>query len=323
MCGVMKFFGGLGFSVKENGSDADLIIERLPPAASGILAHFLHSLILRRDVDYRTCVCAFSMKGLGNGCDYVKGVLEDSMQIIANFDKIHLSMDSESSLYVKIACNGPCVVNAGMLEDASNGVVLVDDRALRICEITSEGDRDIVCFISNGCDAENINSSASLTNDFIKMKPSSSLVKHVEYSVRETCAKDVKHDELTLTVRTFVAGDAIKILRNVSKCMSEMFSDLYSSLSKEGCDSELPHKHSSSAKIRKCLLSRLEEMPFSIRAQNSFRAHKLKFCWELCQKSDSDLLRISNLGKKSIGEIVSVLQSYGLHMEYNVDDVLG
>lgn len=252
----------------------------------------------------------------------VPGITEDVVDIVLNIKQLVLkakdiTQDFTTTLRVKRTTAGE--VKAGDIE--SNDLVEVLNPDLHICTVDDDSifDMEILVGRGRGYVPNVINKERINTLDYIAIDSLYSPVVRVNYSVESTrVGQNIDLDKLILEVRTNGAISAREIVALAGKIvyehinlfteMSDTFSDLNVLISK---DEDI---------TTKVLSLPIEDMDFSVRSYNCLKRANINTVEDLVNKSKSDMLKVRNLGLKSIEEVVQKLETYGLSLRNEVED---
>ena len=252
----------------------------------------------------------------------VPGITEDVVDIVLNIKQLVLkakdiTQDFTTTLRVKRTTAGE--VKAGDIE--SNDLVEVLNPDLHICTVDDDSifDMEILVGRGRGYVPNVINKERINTLDYIAIDSLYSPVVRVNYSVESTrVGQNIDLDKLILEVKTNGAISAREIVALAGKIvyehinlfteMSDTFSDLNVLISK---DEDI---------TTKVLSLPIEDMDFSVRSYNCLKRANINTVEDLVNKSKSDMLKVRNLGLKSIEEVVQKLETYGLSLRNEVED---
>ena len=252
----------------------------------------------------------------------IPGVTEDVVDIVLNIKQLVLkakdiTQDFTTTLKVKRTSAGE--VKAGDIE--SNDLVEVLNPDLHICTVDDDSifDMEILVGRGKGYVPNVVNKERIDTLDYIAIDSLYSPVVRVNYTVENTrVGQNIDLDKLVLEVRTNGAISAREIVALAGKIvyehinlfteMSDAFSDLNVLISKD---------EDMTARV---LALPIEDMDFSVRSYNCLKRANINTVEDLVNKSKADMLKVRNLGLKSIEEVVQKLETYGLSLRNEVED---
>ncbi len=248
----------------------------------------------------------------------VPAIKEDVTEIILNLKCIAIrtaSLETDYKKTVRLYKEGPCVVKAGDIESDSDFDVLNPDQY--ICTIDEGGKLDLELTIGRGRGYQNANEHKTGIIDNIAIDSIYTPVKKVSYNVVATrVGQSVDYDKLTLEIwtnGTFSGRDIVSLAAKVLEEHIKMFVSL-SDVGKIGI--LVPPAEDIKTKI---LEMTIEEMELSVRSYNCLKRANIHTVEDLTKKTEDDMLKVRNLGKKSLDEVIYKLESLGLKLQDEED----
>lgn len=242
----------------------------------------------------------------------VAGIKEDVTEIILNLKNVAFktaTTQPDFKKVLKLAVNGPAVVTAGDIAQDSEVEVLNPDAY--ICTIDKGGvlDMDITVGRGRGYKGAEFNKTDEI--DYIAIDSIYTPVKKVSYSVDATrVGQNTDYDKLTLEVWTNGAFSGKEIISLAAQILGEHI-NLFS-LSNVLDDTILkPSQAGQETKIREM---NIEDMDLSVRSYNCLKRANIHTVDDLTKKTVDDMLKVRNLGRKSLDEVIAKLNSYGLSL---------
>lgn len=244
----------------------------------------------------------------------IKGVKEDVTEIILNLKSLAIKTSSTEKSFRKtmlINKTGPCVVYAKDFEPDADIEVLNPD--LYICTIDEGGTLNMQVTVAKGrgYKSSEFNKSEKNPIGFIPVDSIYTPVKKVNYNVENTrVGQSIDFDKLTLEVITNGAFTAREIISLAAKIMEEHI-NLFVSLADNMNVSDILVSHEED-KQTKVLEMNIEDMDLSVRSYNCLKRANIHTVEDLIKRSEDDMLKVRNLGRKSLDEVINKLYSYGL-----------
>ncbi len=244
----------------------------------------------------------------------LEGVVEDVTDIILNLKKVLLKSYSRETRKLKISVKGPCEVKAGDIE--TDGAIEVLNPDHHICTLDRDGkfEAEIEVRIGRGyCPAE-WNKKDEQEIGLIPIDSLFSPVRRVAYAVDSTrVGRRTDYDRLTIEVWTdgrVTPEDAL----TTSAAILRHHLDAFVSYDKDLIEFEESEKQvdADREELRKKLGMSVNEIELSVRAANCLNNANITTVGELAQKSEAEMLKYRNFGKKSLNEIKQKLQDLGL-----------
>lgn len=244
----------------------------------------------------------------------VTGVKEDVTEIILNLKTLAIKTKVTDKDYTKIVHvykEGPCEIKARDLVDDAEIEVINGDQ--HICTVDKDGKIDMEITIGRGRGYRGADHTRTELLDYIPIDSIFTPVKRVNYSVENTrVGQNTDYDKLTLEVTTNGAFSAKEIVSLAAKIMKDHIS-LFVDLSASIVNIDTLVK-SEDDKHKKILAMQIEEMDLSVRSYNCLKRANIHTVEDLTKKSEDEMLKVRNLGRKSLDEVIVKLQSYGLSL---------
>lgn len=247
------------------------------------------------------------------------GVLEDVTDIILNVKDMVLKLDSDSPRKMKISVKGPCEVKAGMFTLGSGLEVM--DPEHHICTVSEGVEFNMEMTVGTG--RGYVNSSKNKVDDVpagtIFVDSLFSPVRNVSYKVEDTrVGQDTDYDKLTLNVETNGVISPVDAVAFAAKILQDQFKRFINFDDKE---EEEPIK----AKVDNlgfplALLKRVDDLELSVRSMNCLKGDNIVYLGDLVRRTEAEMLKTPNFGRKSLNEIKAVLMDYGLTFGMSIAD---
>lgn len=247
----------------------------------------------------------------------VAGIKDDVTEIILNLKNVAFktaTTQPDFKKVLKLAVNGPAVVTAGDIAQDSEVEVLNPDAY--ICTIDKGGVLDMEITVGRGRGYKGADNNKTDEIDYIAIDSIYTPVKKVSYNVDSTrVGQNTDYDKLTLEVWTNGAFSGKEIISLAAQILSEHI-NLFS-LSNVLEDTILkPSQAGMETKIREM---NIEDMDLSVRSYNCLKRANIHTVDDLTKKTVDDMLKVRNLGRKSLDEVIAKLNSYGLSLTEKED----
>jgi len=248
----------------------------------------------------------------------VPKIKEDVTEIVLNFKSVFIktaTLDKDFIKTVRLYKEGPAIVKAGDIAADSDFEVLNPDQY--ICTVGEGGKIDVELTIGRGRGYQNANEHKTDIIDNIAIDSIYTPVRKVSYNVTATrVGQSVDFDKLTLEVWTNGAFSGREIVSLAAKIMEEHIK-MFVTLSEIGNIGILvPPEEDKKIKI---LEMTIEDMDLSVRSYNCLKRANIHTVEDLTKKTEDDMLKVRNLGKKSLDEVIFKLESYGLKLKDKED----
>ncbi len=261
-------------------------------------------------------VISVKIDGIQHEFSTIKGVKEDVTEIILNIKGLTAKLYTDEPKTVRIEANGECEVTAASIICDSEVEIL--DPSMHIASLSEDGSLSMEITLKKGqgyVSAEK-NKSQELDKASIGTIPVDSIytpVLKVNYTVENTRVEQITdYDKLTLEVwtdGTISAKEAVSLAAKILNRQLNHFVDL----SDEVGSTEILEKREEIGK-EKLLEMTIEELDLSVRAFNCLKRAGINTVNDLINKSPEEMMKVRNLGKKSLEEVVGKLNSLGFDL---------
>ena len=260
-------------------------------------------------------VYAVQIEGVRHEFTAIKGCDEDVTAIILNLKDLVLKIDDESAdtKYLTLDVHGPCTVKASDL--VCPALVSVVNGDLEIAHLNAEGALKMTILVASGrgyvtSEQNKINRKIE-TVGVISTDSNYSPVTKVAYSVEPTrVGHDSKFDALTLEVSTNGSCTPAEAVTLASKLLINQLANF--SLIESNKEYKMV-KEAPKAEENKFQNMLIEELDLSVRSNNCLKRAGITTVMELTQRSEDEMMKVRNLGKKSLKEVKAKLNEIGLH----------
>ncbi len=259
---------------------------------------------------------AVRIAGVPHEFSTIRGVTEDVVDIILNLKTLFVkcsNKDRDFVTFLRLRKQGAGEVTAKDFEPNDEVEILNPD--LHICTMDDGAVLDMDVMIGNGRgyvpSAQNKTKFDNI--DFIAMDSLFSPVKRVNFTVEATrVGQSVDFDKLVLEVETNGTTKATEIVSLAGKIMMEHVA-LFVELCEDMANEQILVSKEEDKQV-KILELPIEEMDLSVRSYNCLKRAGVNTVEDIVKKSRADMLKVKNLGIKSIDEVIQKLESYGLSL---------
>ena len=249
----------------------------------------------------------------------VAGVKEDVTEIILNLKTLAIKtkvIDKDYEKVLHICKEGPAVLTGKDLNvDAEIEVINADQY---ICTIDEGAKLDVEITVGRGRGYRPAKENKKAVVDYIAVDSIYTPVQRVNYTVEPTrVGQAVDYDKLTLEVWTDGTFSGKEIISLAAKIMQDHI-NLFVNLSEtiKGMDILVKTEDDKQQQILKMAI---EEMDLSVRANNCLKRANIHTVEDLTKKTEDDMLKVRNLGRKSLEEVIQKLEAYGLALRQQED----
>ena len=252
------------------------------------------------------------------------GVREDVTDIVLNVKQIALKMQGEGPKRLQLSATGPAEVKAGDI--AVSGDIEVMNPELVICHLDDGAtfNMELTADTGKGYVPATVNRPADAPIGLIPVDALYSPVRQVSYKVDPTrVGQDLDYDKLTLTVETDgtvtpedALGYAGRILQDQLALFVHFDDSAVTRAAPVGVAAPAAGAEpaSDTQQINRYLLKKVDELELSVRSANCLKNDNIIYIGDLVGKTEAEMLRTPNFGRKSLNEIKEVLSSMGLRL---------
>ena len=249
----------------------------------------------------------------------VAGIKEDVTEIILNLKTLAIKtkvIDKEYEKVLHICKEGPSVLTGKDLNVDAEIEVINGDQY--ICMIDEGAKLDVELTIGRGRGYRPAKENKKPVIDYSAIDSIYTPVQKVNYTVEPTrVGQAVDYDKLTLEVWTDGTFSGKEIISLAAKIMQDHIG-LFVNLSETIRDMDILVK-TEDDKQQQILKMAIEEMDLSVRSYNCLKRANIHTVEDLTKKTEDDMLKVRNLGRKSLEEVIQKLESYGLALKQQED----
>jgi DNA-directed RNA polymerase subunit alpha len=264
-------------------------------------------------------ITSVRIKGVLHEFSTIPGVIEDVADVVLNLKEVRLRMHSEGPRTLRLHKQGEGVITAGDLA-AGDSAVDVLNPDLRVMTLNNEADVELEVTVGTGKGyrpAER-NKTEDMAIGTIPIDSIFSPVLKVNYTVTPArVGRETDFDRLNLEVWTNGAvspADAVAYAAKILKDQLTIFINFEEPSEAAGPSIEEP------APLNPNLFRSVDELELSVRSANCLQNANIKYIGELVQRSEAEMLKTKNFGRKSLNEIKEVLASMGLSLGMTLDN---
>ena len=263
---------------------------------------------------------SIKIAGVQHEFSSIAGVREDVTDIILNLKGVYFKAETEGAHKATLKVKGPAIVTAGMIETGAN--VSVMNKDLEICHLDKDAtlDMEINLATGRGYVPASVNRGENTSLGTIPVDSIYSPILNVATAVSETrVGQSMDYDKLEMTVKTngaITPEDAIALAARILTDQLNVFINF-----EDPAQMNLPSEEEAAKEALPFdpkLLKHVDELELSVRANNCLKNDRINWLGELVQKTENDMLKTPNFGRKSLNEIKAQLEAMGLGLGLEV-----
>jgi DNA-directed RNA polymerase subunit alpha len=295
---------------------AKVIMEPFERGYGHTLGNALRRILLSSMVGAAPTEVAIS--GVVHEYSTIEGVQEDVVDILLNLKGIAFKMHGKSEAVLKVSKTGEGIVTAGDIEVGHDIEVLNPDHV--IAHLTKGGKLEMEIKVETGRGYQPATSrkvsEETRTVGSILVDASFSPVRRVAYSVESARVEQrTDLDRLVIDIETNGVVEPEEAVRTAARILVNQLS-VFADLEGTPAESESPR----SPQVDPLLLRPVDDLELTVRSANCLKAENIYFIGDLIQRSETELLRTPNLGRKSLNEIKDVLASRSLSLGMKLEN---
>ena len=263
-------------------------------------------------------IVSVQIQGVLHEFSSLPGIQEDVTDMVLNIKAIAVKMSVEGPKRLRISAEGPCVVTAGMI-NLVNGVEIMNPEQV-ICTLDKGASFNAELVVETGSGyvpaVHNRNEDSPI--GLIPIDAIYSPIRQVSYRVENTrVGQRTDYDKLILTLETdgsVTPEDAIAFAARILQ------DQLQPMINFEEPAAAHPLEEQSDIPFNRNMLKKVDELELSVRSANCLKNDNIVYIGDLVQKTEQDMLRTPNFGRKSLNEIKEVLRQMDLELGMEIPD---
>ncbi|MBR6750874.1 MAG: DNA-directed RNA polymerase subunit alpha [Clostridia bacterium] len=312
---MMEIFKPRIAAEEPNGYEATFTVEPLERGYGTTVGNCLRRVLCTALPG--AAIMGIKIDGVKHEFSTIPGVREDVAEIILNLKelaiKVHTPEDFEPTV-VTLVKSTAGVVSAGDIDFPSNIEVMNPEAYICSLEENATINMELTIGVGRGYKSSKENKNPKAPIGYIPIDSLFSPVQSVSYEVTSTrVEQSIDYDKLTIQVKTNAASSPREVISLAAKIMNDhltLFIDLVDGMSEQEI---LKGRETDSGS--KALAMNIEELELSIRPSNCLKRAGIQTVEDLVKKTEEDMLKVRNLGRKSLDEVIRKLESMGLSLK--------
>ena len=296
--------------VNSSGTKGTLIAEPLERGFGLTLGNALRRVLLSSLQG--AAVTAVQIDGVLHEFSSIPGVREDVTDIILNIKELAIRMDGEGPKRMVVRKEGAGVVTAGDIQTVGDIEILNPEHVLCTLDEDAEIRMEFTVNTGKGYVSAEQNRPEDAPIGLIPVDSLYSPVRKVSYKTELTREGQVlDYDKLTMTIETdgsVTPDDAVAFAARILQDQLSIFVNF------EEPQKEVVQEPVTELAFNPALLKKVDELELSVRSANCLKNDNIVYIGDLIQKTEGEMLRTPNFGRKSLNEIKEVLATMGLHL---------
>ena len=301
---------------KHNPNIATVVAEPLERGFGNTLGVALRRVLLSSLQG--AAVTAIKIDGVLHEFSALNGVREDVTNMILNIKELRIKVHSPEKKRLTLTATGPCAVTAGMIEATHDVEIINKDHVICTLDKGAKLNMELTVETGKGYVRASQNRPEDAPIGLIPVDALFSPVRKVSYKVDHSRVGQVTdYDKLALTLETdgtITPEDAVAFAARILQDQLRLFINF------EEQAVEDKKEEKSDLRFSPYLLKKVDELELSVRSANCLKNDNIVYIGDLVQKTESEMLKTPNFGRKSLNEIKEVLVSMGLKFGMEVPE---
>jgi DNA-directed RNA polymerase subunit alpha len=269
-------------------------------------------------------ITAVKINGVDHEYSSIKGVKEDVYEIILNFKEVRFKQVEQSSGVIHISKSGQGELTAKDIDDATAEYEVLNPD-LVIANLADDAELEIELKIGRGrgyVPAEEM----TIEDDDVNLIPIDAIftpIKSVKYNVENVrVGQRTDYEKLVMDIQTDGSVNAKEALTIAGKILKEHIEKFITEEIEEPFTQEEEEVDAEKQRVANLLRTSIEDLNLSVRAYNCLKSANINSIGELVSRDEQDLLKFRNFGKKSLSELVEVIEEKNLEFGMDVSKYL-
>jgi len=318
-----KYFKDLDVNfVNDNDTYADLVVEPFERGYAVTIGNALRRTLLTALPG--AAITSIKIDGVPHEFSTIKGVSDDTSDIILNLKKVRFKMLNEdaNSELINFEISGPSTFEAGELNNYLTDFEVINSKE-KVLEITSKTKLNVEMRISRGKGylSSDLNKRPDDSVGTISIDSIFNPITNVSWEVQPIAASTEEQEKLLIQVTSDGSTTPRDAINHAAKIMNQhvsyfMFDD--ANAIKAVNSDEL----NEALEVKSILLKSIDEMELSVRSHNCLQAAGIETIGELVSKEESEMLKYKNFGRKSLTELGEKLDQLGLKFGMDISNYI-
>ncbi|MEB3702701.1 DNA-directed RNA polymerase subunit alpha [Candidatus Bealeia paramacronuclearis] len=288
----------------------EIVADPLEPGFGMTLGNALRRVLLSSLQG--AAVSAIQIEGVLHEFSSIPGVHEDVTDIILNIKTLAIKMHKEGTVRLKLNVQGPCEVTASMIEPNADIEILNPDLVICTLDHGAKFVAELTVTTGKGFMPAESSKNPESPVGYIPVDAIYSPVRKVSYKIENTRVGQItNYEKLILSVETNGAVNPEDAVALAARILQDQLQQFVTFEEPKPVEQEVETR---AIPFNRALLRKVDELELSVRSANCLKNDNIVYIGDLVQKSEPEMLRTPNFGRKSLNEIKEVLTQMGLHL---------
>jgi DNA-directed RNA polymerase subunit alpha len=271
-----------------------------------------------------SAITAVKIEGVLHEFSTIPGVVEDVTEIILNLKQVRMRIVNKKTTGCELSISGVKEFKAADIQKACPDIEILNPDLL-IARLNPEAklNMELKFGIGKGYVPSNEQKIPDMTIGIIPIDSIFTPIVNVRYDVENVrIAEKNDFEKLTLEITTDGSITPEEALSSSAKILKEhiqLFINFDAEPEEEKVESE---KDAEAERLRKILTTNVDDLELSVRSHNCLKAANIKTLGDLVRRDENEMLKFRNFGRKSLAELIEIVENYGLEFGMDVDKIL-
>jgi DNA-directed RNA polymerase subunit alpha len=271
-----------------------------------------------------TAITAIRVEGIQHEFSTIKGMVEDVADFVLNLKQVRIKSINKKAAKIVMQVKGPGKLKAGDIQNFSSEVEILNPDC-HLANLNKEADFELELRLgrNKGYIPAEENKSADQPLDTIAIDSIFTPITNVHYTVEPTrVGGQTDFEKLVLDIETdgsITPEEAVTHAAKILRDHLQLFINFGIEPEAEKAETE---QEAEMSRLRKVLRTSVDELELSVRSHNCLRSANIKTLADLVRRSESELLKFRNFGRKSLAELSEIVDQHGLTFGMDVDKYL-
>lgn len=270
-------------------------------------------------------VTAVKINGVKHEYSSIQGVKEDAYEIILNLKEVRFQQVEQSKGVINVSMEGEGQLTAEDIDEATAEYEVLN-KDLVIANLADDADLEMELHIGRGRGYVPAEENEDKDSDDVELIPVDAIftpIKQVRYDVENVrVGQRTDYEKLIMEVTTDGSVNAKEALTIAGKILREHTDKFITEEIEEPFTEEEEEIDAEKQRIKNLMYMSIEDLNLSVRSYNCLKSADIDEIWQLVQLEEQDLLKFRNFGKKSLQELVEVIEDKGLHFGMDVSEYI-
>lgn len=268
-----------------------------------------------------TAINAVKIEGVLHEFTSVPGIVEDVTEIILNLKQVRMKLVNKKANKLELSLKGAGKLTAQDLQNVSADIEILNPE-LHIATLNKDANLMMELRFATGKGYVPSNEQ-KIQDQTIGLIPIDSIytpIRNVRYDVENVrIGESNDFEKLTIEVTTdgsITPEDALSSAANILRDHINLFINFDVEQVEDKVESE---KDAEAERVKKILLTNVDDLELSVRSHNCLKAANIKILADLVRRDESEMLKFRNFGRKSLAELIEIVENFGLEFGMDVD----